>query len=189
VRLLVTRLHLHVAYILLEEFVLRRLVEFEFVFGGSILSVNRLLLSLVLASLLSPLASADSINASMALLHSGSTAYDRANTYAEHLSTNAGEPMPSMFAPISNHTSSEPWIAKPSGPSSGNIMSDRNITAVNLTHITPDRVHNNIRFRTANWNGPEWGRGMSTPEPGSLLLLSTGLMGIAGMVRRKLRLG
>src|ERR1039458_7902294 len=31
--------------------------------------------------------------------------------------------------------------------------------------------------------------GLSTPEPGSLMLLSTGLMGIGGMVRRKLRLG
>ena len=30
---------------------------------------------------------------------------------------------------------------------------------------------------------------LATPEPGSLMLLSTGLMGIAGMVRRKLLRG
>lgn len=33
------------------------------------------------------------------------------------------------------------------------------------------------------------GTAMSTPEPGSLLMLSTGLIGIAGMVRRKLLRG
>jgi len=37
--------------------------------------------------------------------------------------------------------------------------------------------------------GTGQGHALSTPEPGSLIMLSTGLMGIAGMVRRKLRLG
>jgi hypothetical protein len=42
-------------------------------------------------------------------------------------------------------------------------------------------------------NGPQeyigYGRAMSTPEPGTMMMLGTGLVGIAGMVRRKLSRG
>jgi hypothetical protein len=46
-----------------------------------------------------------------------------------------------------------------------------------------------IRFRTSGWTGGGEGHGTTAPEPGSLMLLSTGLFGIAGIVRRKLMRG
>jgi hypothetical protein len=48
-------------------------------------------------------------------------------------------------------------------------------------------THSTISYRAKNWNGGSQKAPMSTPEPGSLMLLSTGLVGIAGMVRRKLQ--
>ncbi len=47
-------------------------------------------------------------------------------------------------------------------------------------------THSTISYRAKNWNGGSPKAPMSTPEPGSLMLLSTGLVGVAGMVRRKL---
>jgi PEP-CTERM motif len=42
-------------------------------------------------------------------------------------------------------------------------------------------------------NGPQeyigYGRPLTTPEPGSMMLLGTGLIGIASVVRRKLSRG
>jgi hypothetical protein len=60
------------------------------------------------------------------------------------------------------------------------------------------QVHGTISRKNGNWGA--WHVGapstssqgpapLATPEPGSLMLLSTGLMGIAGVVRRKLQLG
>ena len=64
-----------------------------------------------------------------------------------------------------------------------------NLAGSNSVRVSsPDAMHNNIRFRPAGWaNGR--GDGMAAPEPGSLMLLSTGLIGIAGLVRRKLLRG
>jgi hypothetical protein len=48
-------------------------------------------------------------------------------------------------------------------------------------------TRNDFRWKCAPYK--KQGPPTTAPEPGSLLLLSTGLLGIAGMVRRKLLRG
>jgi hypothetical protein len=50
-------------------------------------------------------------------------------------------------------------------------------------------AHYNHIYRSDNYHRAGGAQCMSTPEPASLLLLSTGLIGIAGMLRRKLLRG
>jgi PEP-CTERM motif len=60
------------------------------------------------------------------------------------------------------------------------------ISKVKVGTVNFGSVHSTISYRAKNWNGGNQKAPMSTPEPGSLMLLSTGLVGIAGMVRHKL---
>jgi PEP-CTERM motif len=93
-----------------------------------------------------------------------------------------------IFSAFNNRASGENWNAHPSGSLSGKVMFGQNITVSNATGF-PFLAgrHGTGRYRIGGW--VVWNRGtppMSTPEPGSLMLLSTGLLGIAGTMRRKL---
>jgi hypothetical protein len=128
------------------------------------LSRSRFVLSLVVALSLSTLALADSAPVSIAFLHSstGVSAASHINSSSDHVNQNAT------------------WSSHADVSPSGNGG--------------PLQLHGTISRKNGNWGawhvgtpGTSKPQPLSTPEPGSLMLLSTGLMGIAGVLRRKLR--
>jgi len=152
------------------------------------LSRCRSLLPLVVALSLSTLASANSAPVSAALLHSSGSVYD-AQTYSGNLTNKAGDATPLTSGVFSNFKAGENGNAHLSAPLSGNAMLGRSVTNFSGSHFaSPDGIHGTIARRNGNF--AVWHEGSptaTTPEPGSLMLLSTGLIGIAGVVRRKLR--
>ena len=145
---------------------------------------RRFLLSLVVGLSLSTLASANSANVNMTFLHSGTGVYAR--TYMDHFSIDGGRATPAIFAASNDLVSTgKSRSAYLNGPLSGTVMDGQHVTDYKTGSIASLSGMNGTRFRTDNWAGAR--HGLSTPEPASLLLLSTGLIGIAGLVRRKLR--
>ena len=145
---------------------------------------RRFLLSLVVGLSLSALASANSANVNMTFLHSGTGVYAR--TYMDHFSMDGGRATPAIFAASNDLVSTgKSRSAYLNGPLSGTVMDGQHVTDYKTGSIASLSGMNGTRFRTDNWAGARHGK--STPEPASLLLLSTGLIGIAGLVRRKLR--
>jgi len=156
--------------------------EVEFGFGGSTVLSNRSLLSLVAALFLSTLVSADSIPVNLTFLHSGASVYTGASSDPAPLSISGiGKATPALFGTFNNRAAKENVNAQLSGLPSGPVTDNqpRRLTSARTSYGAIDR-------RESHWVLHS-GTAMSTPEPGSLLLLSTGLMGIAGIVRRKLR--
>jgi len=183
VRLLASRLHLYIAS------PLGKFDEFEFGFGGSIVLTNRFLLSLVVALFLSTLASANSIDATE-LLHSGLSANDHVSSSAGYLSTSGGNAASAWFDGYDSRASmGDVRNARVGTGFSGQVIYGQHITDYKMGFAGPVNGMRGARFEIDNWAHTQPKHGLSTPEPGSLMLLSTGLMGIAGMVRRKLRLG
>lgn len=145
------------------------------------MSANRFLLSLVAVLLLNALGSADSINVTAGSLHS------RVNTYAGHSAIQDEKAAPTVFLEYNNHIS-------PSENGNGGIgavlsgMGGKDITSSQTGRIVlPERKYGPTCCAAQRGIGTGQGPALSTPEPGSLMLLSTGLIGIAGMLRRKLR--
>ncbi len=141
------------------------------------MSANRFLLSLVAALLFSTLATANSTNVA-AFLHSGTGAFEHANA-------------PTTFGAFNSHISGTDGNAGNGAMFSGLGMDGTGVTDDKAGRIVfPSRKYGPTCCEARRGIGAGQGHAaLSTPEPGSLMLLSTGLMGIAGMVRRKLRLG
>jgi hypothetical protein len=133
-------------------------------------------LSLVVALSFSTLAAADSVPAGLTFFHSGVEVTGAVNTAKATSAIFASGDQD--LAVANTHIDRS---------LSGSILLDKS-TATSATKgmTVVGNVHDNLRFRTSGWDGMGRGHTMSTPEPGSLMLLSTGLIGIAGMTRRKL---
>jgi len=146
--------------------------------------MNRFLLSLVVALSLATLASADSINPAAAFPHSGASVYSSN-------STNGALFTPTKFVAYNSYTSTgENGNARIAALLPGKLMDDNGISAYKSERINfPVPKNGPTCCAVRQGIGTGLGHGLSTPEPGSLMLLSTGLMGIAGIMRRKLRRG
>ncbi|MFZ0685152.1 MAG: PEP-CTERM sorting domain-containing protein [Terriglobales bacterium] len=144
-------------------------------------SRTRSLLSLFAALSLSALASADSIP--FTTMSVRSNAFDNAHTDSVRLSTNTGTATP-VTAPSISRTSGANWIAESAGAPAKQVLAKSDAT----THSTfGGAIHGTLSHRNGEW--AQWNKGnpspLAAPEPGGLMLLSTGLLGVAGLLRRR----
>ena len=152
------------------------------------MSLQRLLLSTVVTVSVVTfcnLAQADSMPVNATVSYSSANLYGSAHSYSERLVNGNVKAAPTMFAAFNDRNSNQPNLLSQSASYS---FSTKTNYAANYAQVAGSGLHNNLRFKTGVWAVQKSGGGVSTPEPGSLLLISTGLIGLAGTIRRKVRI-
>lgn len=143
---------------------------------------SRFSLALIAVLCLSTLASANSAPVNTTPFHSANSVLARGYTSSDHFSTSVGKASPAMFGALNNHSLTG------AGSSRFGSALPAHFTDHQAGFVFRGPRYGAVCCSAKNWLGPQ-GAPSSTPEPATLLTLSTGLVGIAGLMRRKLLRG
>jgi PEP-CTERM motif len=122
------------------------------------------------------LARADSMPVNAKVSYPSANLYGSAHSYSGHLLSSNAKAAPAMFVAFNDRNPVQGGKA---------LFSGSLFPKTDYAQFAGGGLHNNVRSKTTVWAVSKSGGGVSTPEPGSLLLISTGLIGIAGTIRRK----
>jgi hypothetical protein len=136
----------------------------DLLLGGSTLLPNRFVLSLVVTLAFSTLALANSAPVNLSSFHSIGSGAHVEYAPSGHFSINGERAATVTFSPVKSYSfAGSSFLAS--------------------SHGTISRKDGDW----AVWHKPSTAAPLSAPEPGSLLLISTGVVGLIGSMRRKLQ--